>query len=322
MIGFKNIKSVLIIGAAGGLAEITASLLIKEHPEVRITGIDPRPIPHPIRHENIEYLKMRFTRTKFEKLFREKQFDLVLHLARMSHADSSTHGKMEKRLDANVIGTKRILDLCLKYEVKKVIILSTYHVYGALNDNPTFITEDFPLRASIRYPELRDVVEMDQLCTNWMWKNQSDIETLVLRPCAIIGPQIQNTMTRYLTTPYAPLPADFNPMFQYIHEFDMAKILIDCIAKVPTGLYNIAPDEAISVREARNFMGLPSIPIPMAILYGAAKIISSPLWRFPDYLLDYLKYSCIIDNNEIKKHIGNSAFRFSIHESLELLKLE
>ena len=51
---------------------------------------------------------------------------------------------------------------------------------GHFTINPVFITEDYPLKASIKYPELRDVVEMDQIATNWMWKNQNDIETIVL----------------------------------------------------------------------------------------------------------------------------------------------
>ena len=66
---------------------------------------------------------------------------------------------------------------------------------------------------------------MDQLATNWMWKYQHEIETIVFRPCSIIGPKINNSMTSYLTTPFAPLAIDFNPMMQFIHEFDMANIL-------------------------------------------------------------------------------------------------
>lgn len=79
------------------------------------------------------------------------------------------------------MGTNRILDLCERSGVAKVIILSTFHVYGALSDNSIFLGEDAPLRASIRHPELRDVIEMDQICTNWMWKNQKSISTVVLK---------------------------------------------------------------------------------------------------------------------------------------------
>ena len=46
---------------------------------------------------------------------------------------------IRKRLNLNIMGTNRILDLSLKFKIKKVIVLSTFHVYGALPDNPTFL---------------------------------------------------------------------------------------------------------------------------------------------------------------------------------------
>lgn len=320
MIKLCDVKSILIIGAGGGLAKLTASLIAQKYPEISILGVDPRDTDFLVRKENIKYQRMKYTRGNFERLFREHTFDMVLHLGRLSHAQSD-QASLTKRLDLNLMGTSKILELCLKQKVKKVLIMSTYHVYGALHDNPVFIAEDYPLKASIKYPELRDVVEMDQIATNWMWKNQNDIETIVLRPCSIIGPQIKNTMSQYLTTPYVPVPIDFNPMFQFIHEFDMAKVIIKCLDKVPTGIFNVAPDEVISLKDAKDHLNIPYMPAPIFLLEQAAKIIKMA-WNFPDYFINYIKYSCIIDNSELKKHIGEDFCRFGPKETLELLKLD
>ncbi|MBT7609551.1 MAG: NAD-dependent epimerase/dehydratase family protein [Bacteriovoracaceae bacterium] len=320
MVDLKNINNILLIGMAGGLAQLTANLITIKHPHIKILGVDSRKPTTDLDKNNIEFRRMRYTRGNFEKVFREYKFDLVLHLGRMSHANND-NASLIKRLDLNLMGTSRILDLALKHNVKKVIILSTYHVYGALHDNPVFIDENHPLRASIRCPELRDVVEMDQICTNWMWKNKNEIETIVLRPCSIIGPQIRNTMSQYLTTPYAPLPVDFNPMFQFLHEFDMGQVLMESISKVPTGIYNVAPDDVISLKDARRKTEVPSIPVPIFMLEQAAKVIKF-IWSFPDYFINYIKFSCIIDNNALKKHIGDDFFRFNARESLELLKMD
>jgi len=315
----KDKKKILIIGVAGGLAKILSGLLSKNMPDCEIIGIDSRDLRDLPKRNNITYHQMRYTRGNFEKLFRDHDFYAVYHLARMSHAHSNKTN-LAQRLDLNIMGTNRILELCLKFEVRKVIILSTYHVYGALSDNPTFIKEDAPLRASIKNPELRDVTEMDQLATNWMWKNQHKIETIVLRPCSIVGPQIKNSMSQYLTTPYVPVGIDFNPMFQFIHEFDMANILSRCLEEVPTGIYNIAPDEVISIREAKKAVGIPFMSFPIIALAPMAAAFKK-LWSFPDYLLEYIKFGCIIDNSEIKKHLKDDALRFSTREALELLKL-
>lgn len=313
-----NGKTILIIGMAGGLARLTAGLLAKKYPDLNIIGVDSRHTDKFVNKKNIQYIKMRYTRGNFEKVFRDHKFDIVMHLGRIGHAQSATD--IDARLDLNLMGTQRILDLCLKFAIKRVVILSTFHVYGALIDNTTYIKEDSPLRASIKYPELRDVVEMDQLCTSWMWKNQRTLDTVILRPCNIIGPQIKNTISEYLDTPYAPLGMDYNPMFQFIHEFDMASILLKACDDLPTGLYNVAPDETISIKEARKIVGHPSLPVPLFILEQLAKVLKK-MWRFPDYLIEYIMFPCIIDNTEIKKHLPADFFRFKTREALELLRL-
>ncbi len=320
MIDIKNVKNILIIGMAGGLARLTSGLISRKYPSISILGVDSRNTQLDIKKNNINFLKMRYTRGNFEKLFREHSFDIILHLGRMSHANND-HASLVKRLDLNLMGTNRILDLALRHKIKKVILLSTYHVYGALHDNPVFMSEEHPLRASIKCPELRDVVEMDQICTNWMWKNQNHVETLVLRPCSIIGPQIKNTISRYLTTPYVPVPLDFNPMFQFIHEFDMAQVILKCLKNITPGIYNVAPDEVISLKEAKNHINEPYLPTPIFLLEQVSKMARFA-WSFPDYFINYIKFSCIIENKAIKKQIGKDFCQFDPRESLELLKMD
>ncbi|MGB0452259.1 MAG: NAD-dependent epimerase/dehydratase family protein [Bacteriovoracaceae bacterium] len=313
-------QRILIIGAAGGLAKILINLISRQKNNFEITAIDSRTIEDRLESPNIHYKRVRYTRNNFERLFRQNEFDTVFHLGRISHVQNSK-SLIATRLDQNIIGTQNILNLSLKHNTKKVVILSTYHVYGALADNPVYLTEDSPLRASIKYPDLRDVVEMDHISTNWMWKNKEEIQTVILRPCNIIGPQVKNTISRYLSTPLVPLPIDFNPMFQFIHEYDMANILFETIEKVPTGVYNVAPSETISIKKAKGLVGENYLPTPSFLLEGLSSLVSTPIWRFPDYLIDYLKFSSIIDNSEIIKILGEDIFQFNTEDTLDLLRI-
>lgn len=313
-------KSILIIGIAGGLAQITARLILTEHPDWKILGIDSRDVSNVPKLPNLKAMNLKYSRGSFENLFRTHHFDVVYHLGRISHA-SNEQNVLAKRIDLSVMGTNRILELSERAGVKKVIILSTFHVYGALPDNSIFLKEDSPLRASIRHPELRDVIEMDQICTNWMWKNQNSISTVVLRPCNIIGTQIQNSMTKYLSGPVALSPMDYNPFFQFIHEFDMANVLHRCLDEVPTGTYNVSGNDFISLREALRVVGTTGVPFPMVFAGGLNSVLKRMNVEVPAYLFDYLKFSCLISNHELKKHLGPDFLRFSIKEALELVKL-
>lgn len=313
-------RHLLIIGISGGLAQITARLLLQEHHDWTILGIDTRSVDRVPAHPRLTSLSMKYSRGNFENLFRSHKFDAVLHLGRLSHSSSDSN-QLARRLELSVMGTSRILEMCLRAEVQKVIVLSTFHVYGALPDNPVFVSEDAPLQASIKHPELRDVVEMDQICTNWMWKYQNQLSTVVLRPCNIIGTQIQNAMSRFLTNSMALRPIDYNPFFQFIHEFDMAQVLARALDTLPTGTYNVAGSDFISLREALDIVGSKGLPFPITLADGLNNFLKVFNGQVPAYLLDYLKFSCLIDNKALRQHLGDDFLRFSIKETLELIKL-
>ena len=318
-------KSILIIGISGGLAQITKDLFLKRFPDVYITGVDSRAVADLSKDERVTNQTIKYSRNHFEKVFRDNQFDLVIQLGRLSHTQAFTSDALSHRLDVNLTGTKCILDLSLKFGVKKVILLSSYHVYGALSDNPVFLDEDQPLRGSIKHRELRDVIEMDQMSSNWMWKNQKKIETLILRPCTVIGPQINNLMMKYLLTSYAPVCSDFNPMLQFLHEFDLANIIVRSSKELETGIYNVAPKECISLQRAKSLLGIPTLPIPSFFLSAAAKMTDT-LWIFPQYMLDFIKYSCVIDSsllkNPLSKGDNKDFLKYSTKDALLLSKLE
>jgi UDP-glucose 4-epimerase len=311
--------SVLILGGSGGLAHILSGLITKDYPMASITSVDSRPIKRRLKSKKIKYQQIKYTRGNFENLFRNNKFDVVVHLARMGHASSVAKTNLAQRLDLNLMGTNRILELSLKFGVKKLIVLSTFHVYGALSDNSVYIKEDSILKASIKYPDLRDVVEMDQMVSGWMWKNQGDIEAVVLRPCNIIGPQINNAISKYLKTKYMPLGVDFNPMFQFIHELDMANALLHSIVKLSQGIYNVAPKETISIKAAKEIMGQPTIPLPIFLLEQMTLVVDKLLLHIPNYLLEYIKFSCVIDGSSFLNEVGEDFFRFDTKTGLKLL---
>lgn len=319
----KKRKNILIIGISGGLAQIVARLLSKSEKNIRIVGVDSRSVSNLPEIPQVEYKKIRYSRNDFENLFRSLKFDTVYHLGRISHARANPKSSLAKRLDLNVIGTNKILELATQEKVRRVIVLSTWHVYGAYSDNPVFIKESNLLRASIKHPDLRDVVEMDQLTTNWMWKYQHEIDILLFRPCSIIGPNINNSMTNYLKQDYMPLGHDYNPMMQFIHEYDMAHILQFAMGHMPIGVYNVAPDEYLSLHEAKDIVGSKTFPSSVFLIEKIANILNkSSLLSVPNYLLDYLKYPCLISNEELKKHLPSDFFRFSTADTLELLNLK
>lgn len=81
-------KKILIIGIAGGLAQMTARLILTEHPDWEIIGIDSRNISSVPPLKGLTALNLKYSRGNFENLFRTHHFDLVYHLGRISHSSN------------------------------------------------------------------------------------------------------------------------------------------------------------------------------------------------------------------------------------------
>lgn len=309
-------RSILILGISGGLAQLLAKKLLNQYPQAHILGVDARRVDDVFEHPRLQVRKFKYTRAQFEQLFLSDTFDTVFHLARMGHgriADS-----LEKRLRINVLGTGHILNLCKKAKVKNLVIMSTFHVYGAVADNPAFLDEESPLRASIEYPELRDVVDMDQICQTWMWENQKTTRTVILRPTNIIGPSINNSITQFFSSPIALKPIDYNPTFQFIHEKDMAAVLVKSL-EFPIGVYNVVKDDDyLPLRDVFKIHRPFSIPFPLSL----TKLLKGRLSPAPEYLLNYLKFSCLVSGKKLAKELPENFFQFSSEEAVEQLALK
>lgn len=319
MVAKEDVKNILIIGIAGGLAQQTARRLVRLFPKAKLVGVDSRQSYRALKIKNLQVMRIPYSRNSFETIFRNTKFDLVFHLGRIPNSILISESSTQKRADFHVMGTNIILDLCLKFGVRKVIVLSTSYVYGALPDNPVFLSEEDPLRASLHHHDMIDVVDFDRISCNWMWKNRDQIKTVILRPCHIIGPNIKNTLNQYLTSEYSPVPNDYNPQMQFIDETDMVRVLTEGAEKLPCGVYNVAPDDFISLREAKALVGAPGFRTSFFIFSSLTKFFKPFGYSVPDYLVEYLKYSCLVDNTEIKKYLGESFFRYGVEKALKRL---
>src|SRR4051812_10529983 len=186
------VGKVLITGIAGGLAQRVGERLIARGQAV--VGVDYRPTATlggvladvPVYQAN-------YNKTGLEDVFRHHEFDTVLHLGRVGNLKE----EVGKRFDLNVLGSRKLMNLCLSYRVRRLVVLSTFHIYGAHPHNHSPISEDEPLRAGVEFPQLADAIQLDSMATTWVYQHQAQ-DIVVLRPCNVIGPTLHNTMSHFL----------------------------------------------------------------------------------------------------------------------------
>jgi UDP-glucose 4-epimerase len=286
---------ILITGAAGSLAQQVINRLRESCDLVVVDFREQVDLGDDIPSYCID-----FNKRSFEDLFRRYQFDGVIHLGRIM---SSQMTRM-RRYNANVLGTQKLLDLSHKYGIKRVVVLSTFHVYGAVAYNPALIDEEAPLKSAGLSADLIDSVELENFANIYLWR-YPDLNITILRPCNIVGPGVRNTMSTLLSSEHAPVLAGFSPMMQFIHIDDMADALVLAYKKPGRGIYNVAPHDWVAYQHALQLCGCKRVPIPSippVLPRTLLRVLN--LRRFPSYLMDFFKYPVVIDGRAFAKEFG------------------
>jgi UDP-glucose 4-epimerase len=223
------------------------------------------------------------------------------------------------RHEVNVLGTKRVLEYAVAHGVKRVVVLSSGYVYGALPDNPSFMAEDHPLLAGRNYPEIRDLVEVDSLATAFMWQHP-DIHTSILRPVPTLGYYSDNSIVNYLRGPRVVVMMGFNPMLQFMHEEDLVEAVAIALTRRLRGVYNVTGPGEVPLRVAIEETGGRPLALPEPVarpLLG--RLFRLGLVRIPPGAIDYIKYPCTIAGDRFANETG---FRplFGLKESFRSLR--
>jgi UDP-glucose 4-epimerase len=290
-------STILVTGAAGGLASILSDQLSEEF---RLVGVDPRPMPYGRNFPGAFHM-VDYAHRKMADIFRRYQFSAVLHLGRVAATSGLSRSA---RYNVNVLGTRNLLSLARKYRVRRVVVFSTFHVYGAHQHNHLHLTEDEPLRASQIFPELSDAIELDNFARTFSLQ-YPEVSTLILRPVNVVGLRIQNEISRLLRGEYVPKLLGYDPMLQFIHEVDVARALRLALDSSRSGVYNVAGEGIVPWSTAIELAGGVALPIPHLLLYPLVGALS-PISRIPKHLIDYFRYPVILKDQGFRRDFGFS----------------
>ncbi|HEY1553795.1 MAG TPA: SDR family oxidoreductase [Kofleriaceae bacterium] len=304
-------RKVVITGISGRFGRIVARRL---HHELgwQIVGLDRRAMPG--RPKDIEHHQVDLRSKKARDVFRAGDVDALIHLGVMH----DPRARPAELYSWNIAGTSKLLEYCQAYHVPKLVLLSSANVYGPRPDNPQFLTEDAPLLASQRFPQIRDLVEIDHLVSTFLWRAR-DVETVILRPVHIVG-AVHNAPSNYLRIPRPPVLLGFDPMVQLVHVEDTADAIALALGRGRRGIYNIVgPGEVPLSAILRELGRRPrSIPHPMAkpVLSAAFALgISS----FPVAELDFIRYVCMVDGRRAAAELGFRA-RHGLRETIRAVE--
>ena len=123
-------SKVLITGVAGLLGSRLADYIIETHPDVKVVGIDDLSGGY---EENInpkvEFWRMNLVEHPIENCFEVHNFDYVFHFAAYA-AEGLSPFIRQYNYENNLVATARVINNCIKHNVKRLVFTSTLAVYG------------------------------------------------------------------------------------------------------------------------------------------------------------------------------------------------
>ena len=249
--------------------------------------------------------------------------DVVVHLAysvvgRRGAGQTNRDGVVNAFRAAAAVGTRRF------------VYPSSVAAYGFHDDNPTDITEEWPVRPAVHLGYAQDKVETERLLAEEA-VHAPETAVYVLRPAIVVGP---HTVGAKLPGPLAavprllgaglrrlpvPLPALVPDLpVQLVHELDVGRALLQCaVGAGPPGAYNIAADDVLTLPDVARQLGLLAVPVPEPPVRTAARL-AEDLPLLPSPLAGWaeaLGRPVVVDTTRAKTELDWTA-RFSAAQAL------
>lgn len=163
--------------------------------------------------------------------------DVVVHCA--------WSGGRRRGCGTNVAGVAAVLEAAPNAQH---VYISCATVYGAHLEGDDPLTETSPVRPIVSFPPSSQHAEAERLLGPG---------SIVLRPCPVVGPQMSGSIRRVLESPISLSLRGYDPSVQLLHETDFITAVATLVAGRHDGIFNVAPDDALALRDVWSCLGRP-----------------------------------------------------------------
>lgn len=296
-------RSVAITGASGYIGrQVVAALAADRRSLQTILAVDVRPVSTKDRMDGVEYVVADVRSADFAELFRHHETDLVVHLAAIVTPGPTTSRQLEYAVD--VIGTRNVLEGCASAAVRKIIYTSSGAAYGYHPDNPECLREDDALRGNpeFAYSDHKRLVE--EMLAEWR-SSCPDLAQLIFRPGTILGARAHNQITDMFDRPVVLGIRDAATPFVIIWDHDVVGAILEGTHRGGTGIFNLAGDGTITLREMADRLGKPYVALPGRVVELALHVLHRPgLSQYGPEQVNFLRYRPVLDNARLKQEFG------------------
>ncbi len=249
-------------------------------------------------------------RTEFVRS--DQKYSILSRIVRATQVDTIVHTFLETNSIAvpsrvlheiNVIGTLNLLAAAgaSGASVRKVVVKSSTHVYGAAAEDPTWFREEDTRTGPVRTRLERSLLEVESLVRDFADDNPH-LDVTVLRFANVLGTDIITPISHNLRRRLLPAIAGFDPLVQFVEEDDVVRALEFVTANRVPGVFNVAGEGKLPWSEVATIGGAHLLPLPPV----RPRLFAAPLdrvagIRFPPELEGLVRFGRGVDTSRLRE---------------------
>jgi UDP-glucose 4-epimerase len=297
-------KNVFITGAGGYIGSLTVAALAANGGSLnRIIAGDIQQVPEERRVAGVEYVTADIRDPGIGKLFQEHQVGVVVHLAAVVNP-----GKKPDRVFLHAVeveGTRNVLKACLSAGVRKFIYTSSGAAYGYYRDNPEWLSEDDLIRGNPEFPYSDHKRQVEEMLAEHR-QAHPELKQLIFRCCTILGATAKNQITDLFDAKRVLGLSGCEIPFVLIWDMDVVGAILKGIAEDDSsGIYNVAGDGILTMKEMASIMGKPYVALPPGLIKGALWVMKKlGVTQYGPEQVNFLRYRPVLSNKPLKEVFG------------------
>jgi UDP-glucose 4-epimerase len=295
--------AVLITGAAGYLGQETLQQLVQHRGKLRqLVAVDVREVAPQNRLADIDYVCADIRSPEMATLLKKYGIDVVVHLAAIVTPGRKSHRELEYSVD--VLGTKNILEACVQAGVRKIIVTSSGAAYGYHPDNPAWLKETDPLRGNEEFAYSLHKRLVEEMLARYR-QQHPQLQQLVFRPGTVLGKNVNNQITALFEKKFVLGLRGADSPFVFVWDQDGAACIVKGILENKTGIYNLAGDGTLSMREIAAMLRKPYLQLPVSLIKSGLWVLSKlRLSQYGPEQVNFLRYRPVLANEKLKTEFG------------------
>lgn len=298
-----QVKSVLITGAMGYIGRLTCEALAHDrHGLTHIVAVDIRKPNDEAKLPGVVHVESDVRDPGLAEIMREYEVDVVVHLAAVVSPGPDADRAFLHEVE--VKGTANVLDCCQAAGVKKFIVTSSGAAYGYHADSPDWLDENDALRGNPEFAYSDHKRQVEEMLAQWR-DEHPELTQLILRPGTILGARARNQITDLFDRKLVMGLVGHEIPFVFIWDADVVVAIIKGIFEPHGGIYNLAGDGTMSMRQMARAMNKTFVPLPMGLVQGALWLMKKlGVTQYGPEQVRFLAYRPVLANRRLKEEFG------------------